>query len=212
VKGAARRLARLSHHRRGNEYVKVRTALGAAALAGSLLATLATAAFAVTIDSGTQVSCALQQQLDSKTAHDGDTFTCTTTGLADASGQPIHGTVYGHLSEVTASSYSHKAHLKMNFDRIQLADGTTAPIDAALVSVDKKQNTNALRVATEVLGSMIAGNIVGKAIGTNLGGVVGTGAGILYAANTASDVVIPQYANVKMQLNQQINTRRQASY
>ena len=192
--------------------MKFRTALSAAALAGSLVASLATAALAVQIDSGSQVTCTLQQQLDSKTAHDGDTFTCTTNGLTDASGQAVHGTIYGHLSEVVASSYAHKAHMKLNFDRLQLADGTSAPMNAALVSVDKKQNTNALRVATEVVGAMIAGNIVGKAIGTNIGGIVGTGAGILYAANTASDVVVPQYANVKVQVNSTINTRRQASY
>jgi len=193
-------------------HVNVRTALTAAALAGSLVASLATAALAVQIDSGTQIQCTLQQQLDSKTAKDGDTFTCPTVGLVDANGQPIHGTVYGHLSEVVASSYTHKAHLKLNFDRIQLADGTSAPVSATLLAVDKKQNTNALRVASEVLGSMIVGNIVGKAIGTNLGGIVGTGAGILYAANTSSDVVIPQNATVKMSLTETLNTRRQATY
>ena len=193
-------------------HVTIRTAVTAAALAGSLVASVATAALAVTIDSGTQIQCNLQQQLDSKTANDGDSFTCTTNGLTSADGTPLHGTVYGHVSEVVRSSYAHKAHIKLNFDRLQLADGTSAPLNASLVSVDKKQNTNALRAASEVVGAMIAGNIVGKWMGTNAGGIVGTGAGILYAANTASDVVIPQNANVKVQLNSTLDTRRQATY
>jgi hypothetical protein len=192
--------------------VKLRTALTAAALAGSLALSLATAAFAVTIEQNTQIQCTLQQGLDSKSAHDGDTFTCTTNGLTDADGQPIHGTIYGHLSEVNAASYGQKAHMKLNFDRIRLADGSSAPISASLIDVEKRNNTNGLRAATEIIGAMIAGNIIGKAMGTNYGGIVGTGAGILYAANTANDISVPQYATVKMNLNETVSTRRQASY
>lgn len=192
--------------------MKIRTLLTAVALAGSLVASVTTSAFAITLESGTQIQGVLQSELSSKSAKDGDTFTMTTLNATDAGGQPIHATIYGHVSEVVSSSYSHKAHMKLNFDRIRLADGTSAPLNASLLAVDKKQNTNALRVATEVLGSMIAGNIVGKAIGTNIGGIVGTGAGILYAANTASDVVIPQNANIKIQLNSPLNTREQATY
>jgi hypothetical protein len=190
---------------------KLRVTLTAAAFAGSLVASLATAAFAVTIDEGTQVQCALQQSLDTKTAQDGDTFTCITNGLTDANDQPIHGTIYGHVSEVSAASYAHKAHMKLNFDRIRLADGTRAPINASLIGVDKGQKTNGLRAATEIIGAMIAGNIIGKAMGTNYGGIVGTGAGVLYAANTANDITIPQYATVKMQVNTPVSTRRQTS-
>jgi hypothetical protein len=191
--------------------VNIRTTVTATALAGALMASLCSAAFAVTIESGTQIQATLQNELTSKDAKDGDTFTMTTVNATDANGQPVHATIYGHLSEVVQSSYAHKAHMKLNFDRVRLADGTSAPLSASLLAVDKKQNTNALRVATEVLGAMVAGNIVGKAIGTNIGGIVGTGAGIIYAANTASDIVIPQGANVKIQLDQTLVTRPQAS-
>jgi hypothetical protein len=191
--------------------MRFRTAFTAAALAGSLFVSVATAALAVTLDSGSQIQCNLQQQLDSKTAKDGDTFTCTTANLTDASGQPVHGTVYGHLSEVVASSYTHKAHMKLNFDRLVLADGTSAPVNAQLVSVDKKQNTNFLRAASIVVGSMVAGNVVGKWVGTNIGGMLGFGTGVLYAANVASDIVVPQYANVKISLTSTLTTRQQAT-
>ena len=191
--------------------MKLRTAIGAAALTGTLVASLAASALAVTIDAGTQISGSLQQQIDTKTARDGDTFTMTTNGLTDAAGAPVNATIYGHLSEVVASSYTHKAHVKMNFDRIQFADSSSAPVSAALVAVDKKQNTNFLRAASEVVGAMVAGNVVGKWAGTDIGGVIGAGTGILYAANTASDIVLPQYANVKISLTQNIESRQQAT-
>ncbi|MBV9102669.1 MAG: hypothetical protein JO060_03705 [Candidatus Eremiobacteraeota bacterium] len=189
--------------------MKLRTALTAAALAGSLVTSLATAAFAVTINQGTQVNCTLQNQVDSK-MKDGDTFTCTTNGLRDANDNDVHGTIYGHISEVVAANYAKKAHVKMNFDRIRFSDGSSAPIDASLVSVDKRNQTNGLRAATTIVGAMIAGNILGKAIGTNIGGLLGTGAGVLLASNTGSDIVVPQYANVKLSLNRTLNTRRQS--
>jgi hypothetical protein len=155
----------------------------------------------VSMDSGTLISGHVERELSSKTAQDGDRFAVRTDSGA---------VIYGHLSQVARANVGHKAHLNLNFDRIRFSDGTSAPIAAKLVSVAKTAKTNYVRAAGTVLGGMIAGNILGKAIGTNAGGALGVVGGGLLAANTASDIVVPQDAAIEVQLTQPLVVRRQA--
>ena len=64
--------------------------------------------------------------------------------------------------------------------------------------------------AGQALGGMIVGNILGKAVGTNAGGVVGLAGGALLASNTAYDIDIPAGSQVRMTLTQPLMSRRQA--
>jgi hypothetical protein len=139
----------------------------------------------VDLDAGTVISGHVTQEISSKTAQDGQRFSIETDG-----GSVIHG----HLAQVARANIGRKAHLQLVFDRIRFSDGTSAPLHATLVSVTKKAQPNYVRAAGTVLGGMIAGNILGKALGTNAGGLIGAAGGGLLAANTTSDIDIPHAA------------------
>lgn len=146
---------------------------------------------------GTQIAGTIQQELRSKTAQDGQTFTMVTPGGS---------TIYGHLSQVDRANIGRKAHLKLNFDTIRFPDGSTSRIHASLVAVQQHKQTNYTRAAGTALGGMIVGNILGKAIGTNLGGAFGLAGGALLAANTANDIDIPAGASATIQLTQPLSS------
>ncbi|MBV8151802.1 MAG: hypothetical protein JOY59_09610 [Candidatus Eremiobacteraeota bacterium] len=162
------------------------------ALIAVAIAILPSVAGAFTLPAGTTIAGHIQQEINSKTAMEGQRFTMTTN-----SGSRI----YGHLSEVARGNVGRKAHLKLNFDSIRFSDGGTAPINASLTAVAQQKNINYTQAAGQVLGGMIAGNIVGKAVGTNLGGLVGLAGGALLAKNTAYDIDIPAGASAQITLN-----------
>jgi hypothetical protein len=150
-------------------------------------------AFAGAIDTGTLIDGRLQQELSSRNAQDGERFTVQTNKGS---------VIYGHLSEVARANIGRKAHLKLNFDRIRFASGRTEPLSAKLVSVSTKAQPNYTRAAGTVLGGMIAGNIIGKALGTNAGGLFGAIGGGLLAVNTTSDIDVPAGSSVEIQLTE----------
>ncbi|MEO6991351.1 MAG: hypothetical protein ABI346_06030 [Candidatus Baltobacteraceae bacterium] len=184
--------------------------LAAAAAALALTLSLGAIAGAVTISQGTTINATLASDINSKSAHNGDAFHMTANGIPISSGGTANNvTIYGHVSDVVKSSLTHKAHLTLVPDRIRFSNGSIAPIDAKIVNYGKKQKTNIGSVAAEALGGMIVGNYLGKHLGTNLGGFIGLAGGVLYAANTASDIVVPQGTTVSMKLNAPIVIRRQ---
>jgi hypothetical protein len=192
--------------------VKLRSTLTAAALATTLFASLAAAAGAVTFDQDSQISGTLQNDLSTQTAKDGDTFTLVTTTAPTSTGGLTSATIYGHVSEVVKSGVTKKSHIKLNFDRIALSDGTSAPIDAKVVSMQPKQKTNAVKAIGAVVVGDILGNYIGKHMGTDVGGIIGTGTGILYAATMGSDLVVPQGSTVTLQLVSPVTIRPQATH
>jgi hypothetical protein len=140
---------------------------------------------------GVTISGAIQQEISTKTAQDGQQFTMVTDGGS---------TIYGHLSEVARANIGRKAHVKLNFDSIRFPDGSTSYLHASLESVQSKKQVNYGQAAGQILGGMIAGNILGKAIGTNAGGIFGLAGGALLASNTATNIDIPQgaYATIRL--------------
>jgi hypothetical protein len=192
--------------------VKLRSTLTAATLTAALFASLAAAAGAVTFDANSQISGTLQNDLSSQTSKDGDTFTLVTSTAPTADGQAVSATIYGHVSEVVKQGLTKKAHIKLNFDRIALADGTSAPIDAKLTSMQAKQKTNAVAAIGAVVVGDVLGNWIGKSMQSNVGGIIGAGTGILYAATMTSDVVVPNGSTVSLQLNQPVTILPQATH
>jgi hypothetical protein len=190
--------------------VKLRSTLTAAGLAATLFASLAGAAGAVTLDQNSQISGTLQNDLSSKTAKDGDTFTVVTTSAQTSAGTSVPLTIYGHVSEVVKQGVTQKAHLKLNFDRVALSDGSSAPIDAKLVSMQAKQQTNAAKAIGAVVVGDLLGNWIGKSMGSNAGWAVGAAGGFLYAGTMSSDVLVPNGSTVVMQLLQPVTILRQA--
>jgi len=168
----------------------------AAATTAALIA-IPALVWAVELPAGTTIGGRIQQEINSKTAMDGQRFTMVTNSGS---------TIYGHLSEVARGDVGRKAHLKLNFDSIRFSGGGTAPINASLTAVAQQKNINYTQAAGQVLGGMIVGNIAGKAIGTNLGGLVGLAGGALLAKNTAYNIDIPQGATAQIVLNSSLST------
>jgi hypothetical protein len=191
--------------------VNFRTTITAATLTAALVAGLASAAGAVTFDQSSQISGTLQSDLSSKTAKDGDTFTIVTTGAQTAAGTTVPVTIYGHVSEVVKSGLTQKAHIKLNFDKVALSDGSAAPIDAKLISMQPKQQTNAAKAIGAVVVGDLLGNWIGKSMGSNAGWAVGAGGGFLYAATMSSDVLVPAGSTVTMQLQQPVTILQQST-
>ena len=157
-----------------------------------LLPSIAAAA-TVNYPAGSTIDAKLQQEISTKSAQEGQRFTMLT-----ASGSKI----YGHLSEVVAASPARKAHVKFNFDLIQFDDGTRTTLHASLAGITQKKATSYVTAAGEALGGMIVGNILGKKLGTNAGGLVGLAGGALLAANTAYNIDIPEGAAARIILTQ----------
>ena len=149
----------------------------------------------VNLPAGSTLDATLQSEINTKTAQNGQRFRMKT-----ASGSII----YGHLSEVSAATPTKKAHVKFNFDLIQFDDGTRAPLSASLQGITQKKNINYVTGAGEALGGMIVGNILGKKLGTNVGGLVGLAGGALLASNTAYNIDIPAGAAAKITLTKSL--------
>ena len=178
-------------------------ATAATLLLSSILLTVPAGAATANFPAGSTLSGTIQQDINTKTAQDGQRFTMVT---------PSGSVIIGHLSEVDRANIGRKAHVKLNFDDIRFGDGTSAPIRAKLIGVQQHKKVNYVQAAGQVLGGMIVGNIVGKAIGTNLGGLVGVAGGGLLAANTSTNIEIPSGAQAQIQLTEPLVVRPQARY
>jgi outer membrane lipoprotein SlyB len=146
---------------------------------------------------GETISGTLQQDINTKTAQDGQRFTVRTDGGS---------TIYGHLTQVDRANIGRKAHVKLNFDWIRFPNGATSPLHASVESVQQKTQVNYGQAAGQVLGGMIVGNIIGKKIGTNLGGLVGLAGGALLAKNTSTNIDIPAGSQMTVRLNSAISS------
>lgn len=145
---------------------------------------------------GVTMTGTIQQEINTKNAQSGQRFTMVTSGGS---------TIYGHISQVDRANIGRKAHVKLNFDYIRFPDGSTSPIHATLESVQQKHPINYVQGAGQVLGGMVVGNILGKAVGTNLGGLAGLAGGALLAANTATNIDIPAGSQATIRLNQPLS-------
>jgi hypothetical protein len=173
------------------------------ALLALWIAPVAVLAASANFPAGTTLNGTIQQDINSKTAQDGQRFTMVT---------PSGSKIVGHLSEVDRANIGRKAHIKLNFDKIRFTDGTSVPLSATLVGVTQHKQVNYVQAAGQVLGGMVVGNIIGKAVGTNLGGLVGVAGGGLLAANTSTNIDIPAGAAAQIQLTEPLVVRPQARY
>lgn len=181
--------------------MKLRTYLGLFLLFATFGTVTVARAANVNLSAGTTIDASVQQDINSKTAQDGQTFTAVT---------PSGSRIRGHLSQVERANLGRKAHLTLNVDTITFSDGTTAPLNAEVIGVGTKKQTNYVQAAGTALGGMIVGNILGKAIGTNVGGLVGLAGGGLLAANTSSNIEVPAGSTIRIKLNAPLVVRSQA--
>jgi len=191
-------------------------ALAVAAIAAVPLAAVAQMTGDTLLPSQTVLTGTLEQPISSKGAQVGDPFVLDVQSPYPGDDQRFTGSkIYGHVASVNRAAGSHKGSLNLAFDRLALADGTTASLQGTLLSLDQKQggNTAARGLMGAIVGNIV-GNYLGKHIGTDIGGAVGAIGGGLYAASLGTNVTVNQGSTIEMKTTQPstILSRRQAGY
>ncbi|MGD0051684.1 MAG: hypothetical protein ABSD03_07660 [Vulcanimicrobiaceae bacterium] len=156
------------------------------------------------LPSQTVITGVLEQAISSKTAQVGDPFVLDVTPPYPGDDARFQAAkVYGHVAAVSRAGGVKKGSVALAFDRITLADGTTASLSGSVLSLDAKQqgSKGARAVIGAVIGDII-GNYIGKKIGTNIGGAVGAVGGAIYAANIGTNVTIGPGSTVEMRTTQ----------
>ncbi|MFK0730663.1 MAG: hypothetical protein ACFKPT_23160 [Gloeotrichia echinulata GP01] len=111
--------------------------------------------------------------------------------------------IQGHLENVVKAAKGKKASLHLVFDEIALKDGTTYPIDAALVNTELETKTKGkfLQNAGIILGGAVAGHFVGKKANIKHGGLAGGAAATAYVLSSpGGEVVLKKGTKVKLKL------------
>jgi len=180
------------------------------AFAGTTL--FASAQETLTLYQGAQINGRLRTEVNTANAHVGDRFVMDVVPPYPSGNPAFQGAIIaGEITSVTRAGQGTKASLGMQFDYLQLADGSTVDISASMTSDQRKQQqANGAKAALSTLGGMLIGNAIGKTIfHTGGGGVVGAAGGLLYGINQKTNFSLPQGSNVQITLNQTVTIRRQ---
>jgi hypothetical protein len=156
---------------------------------------------------GTSLNGTIQQSLDTKSVEVGQPVTLTNVTSADGSGAIVGARLAGEVSKVVRAGQGRPAQLQLLFTRLRLADGTTYSVSGLVTGMKATTKNNALKEVGGALGGMIVGNVLGKAVGLNGGGIVGAAGGFLLAKNSKENMSIPAGSVVTVQLQ---SARRQA--
>jgi hypothetical protein len=140
---------------------------------------------------GTELKIRLENEIDTKKAKSGDTF----TAIVLSPEKYMDSTVDGHVAQINQSGkIKGQTQLSLEFDRIQLTNGRTIPIAAQVVriydeksakEVDEEGNVKsgsqgkdtAVRTGGGAALGAIIGGIAGGGKGAAIGAAVGGGAG-----------------------------------
>ena len=148
---------------------------------------------------GTQIDGTLTQTLNSKTNHDGDTFSLTQKNTFFHHNAALAGaTIDGHLENVTPAGPTHKATMNIIFDDVKLSDGNTIPVKATVSDI--KPPTHHIRDAGLIVGGAVAGHMLGNHMHKQHGGLAGAAAGFALVTTMKSDIQVKTGTIVKMKL------------
>lgn len=158
----------------------------------------------VIVPAGTHVYATSNNTISSKSSYEGESFSLTVHEPYTIAG----GKLWARVVKARKAGQGTKPELSIVVDKISFPNGSSSIIYANLDSVSENQKSNVGTVALTALGGMIAGNIIGKWLGTNAGGAVGLTAGVLYGINSKTDVTIPTGADAKFQLTRALTVNR----
>lgn len=147
---------------------------------------------AVVVPAGTDFYGKLQQPIGSKSSKDGDTFQLQQTDTMLHKNAALHGTVVdGHVEDVHAAGPMHKPSMTIVFDDITMPDGTKAPVNVQLVSMNKfEAKTHHLRTIGMMIGGAVAGHEAKKHMGHG-GSFVGAVGGYALSQALKTDIYVP---------------------
>lgn len=156
---------------------------------------------------GTQLSGILGNALDSKNAYVGEPVVLT--NVASTDGAVAGATLTGMVSDVTRPAQGRNAQIRIHFDTLRYADGSTAPVDGIVASMQANTKSNAGKEVGGALVGLLIGNALAKTIlGVSGGGAVGAIGGYIIAKDNRADITIPAQTAVTVRL---VDSRRQAS-
>jgi hypothetical protein len=151
----------------------------------------------IVVPAGTQISIGLSSAVSTKTATIGDSVDARLASdlvidgrRAILAGAPVRGRVTDVVSG--SKRIGGTPTLAMNFDGIELEDGTTVPIRGQLLQ-QAKSDTG--RDTAKIVGGTAAGAIIGHQIdddkGKVIGGILGGAAGAIAARKTGGEIDVP---------------------
>ncbi len=172
----------------------------------ALIATLALAvapfAASAAVAPGTTLYGTLNQTFDSGKTQVGQPFSLSNVTSTDGS---VHGaTIYGHVIDVVKAGQGTPGKIELGYDKVRLSNGRTYAISGRTTNLTVNTKNNALKEGIGAVVGLVAGNILGKWVGTNIGGVVGAGAGFLYAKNNRQNVTVPSNSSVTLQVTRSV--------
>lgn len=149
---------------------------------------------------GAEVDGTLQQTLNSKTNHDGDTFVLLERDTFFHHNDALHGaTIEGHLESVTPASATHKATMLVVFDDIKMPDGSTVAFDPRIKSLNSfEPKTHHVRDLGLIVGGAVAGHMMGRRTGKSHGGLAGAAAGFALSSTLKSNINVKKGTLVKL--------------
>lgn len=147
---------------------------------------------------GTQFEGTLTQAVSSKDAWIGEQIALINVNSTD---QVITGArMYGRVADVQHAGQGKSGQVLIRFDTLQLSSGAIYPVVGEVTHVEVKTKNNAAKEVLGTFGGMVVGNILGKWLGTNVGGLLGAAGGYLAAKNNREDVSIPANSEVSVRL------------
>ena len=178
------------------------------------------------VASGEKIRVRLEEELSSKTARVGDTFTTRTTDPVYSTNGvvviPEGSTILGRVSAVTAARKGGKpGTIDVSFTQVRLPNGTTRAINGSLTDLntddgrsnnegtatgDKMKNRKIIFIGGGGAGGALLGAAVGGGKGALIGAIVGAGAGLLGERMTkGEDVEVKSGTEFGVILNQSVS-------
>ena len=141
------------------------------------------------VAAGTDYYGKLEQPIGSKTSKDGDAFSIDETRSSNSA---LKGAVIdGHLEGVQAAGPMRNPKMTIVFDDIRLPDGTKAPVDVQLLTLNKfSPRTHHLRTIGLMIGGAVAGHEVAGHIGHH-GALLGAAGGYALSQQLKTDIAVP---------------------
>lgn len=168
---------------------------------------------AVLVTAGTVYYGKLQQPIGTKTSKDGDTFALAQTDTMLHKLPGLHGsTIEGHLENVHAAGAMRKPAMTIVFDDILMPDGTKAPVDVQLVSMNAfEPKTHRLRTIAMMIGGAIAGHEVAKHTGGSHAGLMGAAAGYALSQTLKTDIAVPAGTVIELKFKSPVTAQSSAA-
>jgi len=164
-------------------------------LAAGMLALILPSIALSQIAPGTQLTGAINTELNTKHAQVGQKFLLTNV---NSNAYSINGaTAYGHVASVTSGGQGRKAQIQLQIDKINTKSGNIYKVTGHVVDIKANTKSNAGREA----GASAAGALVGGLIGKGWGAVIGGASGFLISKNAHQDITVPQGSLVTFQLD-----------